>query len=50
MPFKCTLSNDNGEGWKEVTSKNNRTPKLVWNQDFFHLGLDDMNGNTREAV
>jgi hypothetical protein len=50
MAFKCTLSNDMGEGWKGVTCKNNRRLKLVTNQDFFNYELGDMNSNTRVAV
>ena len=49
MLFKYTLSNDMGEGWKGVTCKNNRGPKLVLNQ-IFNFGLGDMNSNTRDAV
>ena len=45
--FKCTLSNDMGEGWKGVACKNNRRPTLVSNRNFV---LGDMNSNTRYAV
>ena len=50
MPLKCNLSKDMGECWKGVTFKNNRRPKLVYNQDFVNFGLGDMNSYTHDAV
>ena len=48
--FKCTLSNDMGEGWKRVTCKNNRRPTLVSNLELsLNLGLSDMNSYTHDA-
>ena len=48
--LKYTFSNDMGESWKGVTSKNNRRPTLVSNHDFFNFGLGDMKSYTRDTV
>ena len=50
MPFKCTLSNDMGEGYKGVTLKSKRRPTLVSNHNFLNFGFGDMNSYTPDAV
>ena len=49
MPFRYTLSNDMGEGWKGMTCKNNIRPTFFGIADM-NFGLGDMNNYTPYAV
>ena len=50
MPFKCTLSNDMGEGWKGVTFIIIEDQRISVESKFLNFGLGDINSYTHDAV